>query len=147
MVEGFERAPENWQTDPMMVDHVAIEVADFDARLKVFEALGMRVQRIGRYGMDQSRRIAMVGDGTGFKFEVIEADADAFSHLAYRTDDVAGTFAELCAVPGDGGDTLFQPLMEPKRLPEAAKGDTASVSEPGGIRIQLVKYDEDSPDL
>jgi catechol 2,3-dioxygenase-like lactoylglutathione lyase family enzyme len=125
----------------MRVDHVAIEVADFDARIAMLERLGMRVQRIGRKSDDPSRRIAMIGDGSGFKLELIEADADAHSHIAFYADDLERTFAELTAV--DGG---FAPMREPARL-APAKGDTAVVVEPGGLRIQLIRYDPDSTDL
>ncbi|MDF1479317.1 VOC family protein [Leifsonia sp. H3M29-4] len=125
----------------MRVDHVALEVADFDTRIAMLERLGMRVQRIGRKLDDPNRRIAMVGDGSGFKLELIEADTDGHSHIAFYADDLERTFAELTA--DDGG---FAPVREPARL-VPAKGDTAVVVEPGGLRIQLIRYDDDSTDL
>ena len=56
----------------MIIDHVALEVDDIDERVQRLEAAGLRVLRHGtRYSTGQ--RIVMMGDGTGNKLELIEA--------------------------------------------------------------------------
>jgi catechol 2,3-dioxygenase-like lactoylglutathione lyase family enzyme len=123
------------------VDHVAVEVSDFDERLQLFtEHLGFTLKRMGRYNADPTRRIAMLGDSSGFKIELIEGadDAGAFKHIALLVDDVASSHAALVAAG-------FTSQVEPKRLPPA-KGDTAVVRDAAGLVVQLVRYDADSPD-
>ena len=75
----------------MKFDHVAIEVNDFDDRVQALvNDIGMTLVRRGiRYRTGQ--RIAMLGDETGVKIELIESDADqpAFAHVAFRADEAA----------------------------------------------------------
>jgi methylmalonyl-CoA/ethylmalonyl-CoA epimerase len=125
------------------VDHVAVEVGDLDARLAFLTGhLGMRVQREGRLTSDPSRRIAMVGDGHGFKLELVEAAdraaPDRLVHVAWRVDDVDRAHGELRAAG-------CAPITEPRRL-DAAGSRTATVQPTTGVPIQLVAYDDDSPD-
>lgn len=129
------------------IDHVAITVADFDATLATLSgALGLRCARIGRLGGDSARRIAMIADGTGFKLEIIEAAPDAahegpaaFAHLAVRVRDVDESWTRLI----DSGFTAQKP---PRRL-EPAHARTALLTEPTGLDVQIIRYDETSPDL
>lgn len=129
------------------IDHVALVVADFDAVVRTFtDALGLRCARIGRLGRDGTRRIAMIADGTGFKLELIEAPADAvdppsarFDHVALRAHDVDASHDRLLA---EG----FTAHFAPRRL-EPAHARTALLREPSGIDVQIVRYDDTSPDL
>lgn len=125
----------------MKFDHVALEVGDLDGRIDVFvDHCGMRLLRMGtRYSTGQ--RIAMLGDGTGTKIELIEAiDADApptFAHLAFRVED-AGAINEG---PGAAG----WPARRGVHRLDAARADTA-LFDAEGIPLQIIAYDGDSPD-
>jgi hypothetical protein len=124
------------------VDHVAIEVGDFDERLRrLTEDLGMTLKRIGRYRADPTRRIAMVSDAAGFKLELIEGTAPhgEFRHIAWRVGDVVKAHDALVAAG-------YESVRAPAPLPPA-KGETAVVSDGSGLSLQLVRYDADSPDL
>jgi catechol 2,3-dioxygenase-like lactoylglutathione lyase family enzyme len=126
------------------VDHVAIEVDDFDVQLaRMTDVLGMHCKRIGRYNADPSRRIAMVADESGFKIELIEGTGmnagPVFRHVAWRVRDVPAAFDALVTLG-------FVPFREPRRI-EAARGTSAFVTDASGFPVQLVEYDEGSPDL
>lgn len=129
----------------MRVDHVAIEVADLDGRVDhLCSHVGMSVVREGRLTKDPTRRIVMLGDGHGFKLELVEkpttsdTEADALLHLAWLVDDVDRTYEALVGA----GST---PVTQPRRL-EPARSRTATVQPPSGAPIQLVAYDDNSPD-
>ena len=127
--------------EPQQIDHVAISVGDFDDRLALLTgSLGMTLKRVGTYGKDASRRIAMVGDAAGFKLEIIEGDGpDTFEHVAWRVEDVQASFDAMVAE----GYTAERP---PRRL-DAAKAITALLHDPKGFAVQIIRYDADSPDL
>lgn len=130
----------------MIIDHVALEVDDIDERVQRLEAAGLRVLRHGtRYSTGQ--RIVMMGDGTGNKLELIEAEPDpeggtreapAFAHLALRTDDADDAHRRLQAAG-------FQSRSEPHDL-AAARARSALLDSGGGFRVQVISYDDDSPD-
>lgn len=134
----------------MIIDHVALEVADIDERVRRLEAAGLRVLRHGtRYSTGQ--RIVMMGDGTGNKLELIEAqpddgdgdggDGDAtpvFAHLALRTDDADGAHRRL-------RDAGYESRSEPHDL-AAARARSALLDSGDGFRVQVISYDDDSPD-
>ncbi|GAC1320973.1 MAG: hypothetical protein NVSMB2_17320 [Chloroflexota bacterium] len=73
------------------VDHVAIELPDVDRRMAALLATGaFRLLREGKR-TTTGTRIFMVGDGSGFKLELIESQAvmgPTFAHVALRVDDV-----------------------------------------------------------
>ncbi|CAN5182035.1 hypothetical protein BH11ACT7_BH11ACT7_35950 [soil metagenome] len=117
------------------LDHVALQVRDFDDRVAALQRLGMTVRRFGVLSSDPSRRIAMLADSRGFKLELVESGDDGFAHLAFEVESVAD------AIDGTGL-TVDRP---PYRL-EAARADSAMLSDPGGLTVQLVRYDPDSPD-
>ncbi|MET0910520.1 MAG: VOC family protein [Ilumatobacteraceae bacterium] len=128
-----------------VVDHVAVEVSDFDARVEFLTAtMGMTLQRMGELVSDPSRRVAMIGDGTGFKLELVEAraetggGADRLSHVAFRVDDVD---AEVEALVADGCV-----VERSARRFEPARSRTATLTGRGDLQVQLVAYDPDSPD-
>jgi len=130
----------------MIIDHVALEVDDIDERVQRLEAAGLRVLRHGtRYSTGQ--RIVMMGDGTGNKLELIEAEPDpeggsreapAFAHLALRTDDADDAHRRLQAAG-------FQSRSEPHDL-SAARARSALLDSGGGFRVQVISYADDSPD-
>ena len=130
----------------MIIDHVALEVDDIDERVERLEAAGLRVLRHGtRYSTGQ--RIVMMGDGTGNKLELIEAEPDpeggtrespAFAHLALRTDNADEAHRKLRA-------SGFQSRSEPHDL-AAARARSALLDSGGGFRVQVISYADDSPD-
>ena len=130
----------------MIIDHVALEVDGIDERVRLLEAAGLRVLRHGtRYSTGQ--RIVMMGDGTGNKLELIEAEpgdgdggggAPVFAHLALRTDDVDGAHRRL-------QDAGYESRSEPHDL-TAARARSALLDSGGGFRVQVISYANDSPD-
>ncbi len=124
----------------MIIDHVALEVADLDERVARLEALGLRVLRVGaRHRTGQ--RIVMMGDGTGAKLELIEASTGqrpVFAHLALRSDDPDQAHRHLV-------DQGWASRSEPHDLP-AARARSALVGDGAGFDVQVIAYDSDSPD-
>lgn len=128
----------------MIIDHVALEVDDIDERVRQLEAAGLRVLRHGtRYSTGQ--RIVMMGDGTGSKLELIEAEPDdgdggapVFAHLALRTGDADDAYRMLQAAGWVG-------RSEPHDL-AAARARSALLDSGGGLRVQVISYADDSPD-
>ena len=126
----------------MIIDHVALEVADLDERVARLEALGLRVLRVGaRHRTGQ--RIVMMGDGTGAKLELIEADGTSqrpvFAHLALRSDDPDRAHRHLV-------DQGWASRSEPHDLP-AARARSALVGDGAGFDVQVIAYEPDSPDI
>ena len=157
----------------MIIDHVALEVDDLDERVLRLEAAGLRVLRHGtRYSTGQ--RIVMMGDGTGNKLELIEAEpagtADGPLEVerpgtpeaedpAGRADAAVGSarpqgpvFAHL-ALRSDDADAAhrmlrsagYSSLSEPHDL-AAARARSALLDSGDGMLVQVVSYAEDSPD-
>ena len=132
----------------MIIDHVALEVDGIDERVRLLEAAGLKVLRHGtRYSTGQ--RIVMMGDGTGNKLELIEAepgagdgdggtDAPVFAHLALRTDDADSAHRRL-------RDAGYESRSEPHDL-TAARARSALLDSGGGFRVQVISYADDSPD-
>ena len=127
------------------IDHVAIEVGDFDRRIRLLtEQLGFTLLRVGRLSADPDRRIAMVSDARGVKVELVEGIAgagDRLSHLAMDVgtpEQVDDLYAQLMSAGGDGASA-------PRRL-EPARSRTATVRVGEGADLQFVAYDPDSPD-
>lgn len=121
------------------LDHVAIEVADIDAVVAMLEVCSMQVVRRGeRFRTGQP--IVMIGDGTGVKLELIETGAEApvVAHLAFRVDDLDATVERLIGL----GWSSTRPAHD---LP-SARARTALMAH-GEVRIQLITYEPDSPDL
>lgn len=123
-------------------DHVAIEVGPFDEVVEALVASGaLRVVRVGimrRTGL----RIAMLGDGTGVKIEIIEssdAAAPRLAHIAFRSGDVAGSIRHL-------EERGWQVLFGPHGL-EAAQAETALLQSQHQLNLQVIRYDDSSPDI
>lgn len=131
-----------------IVDHVAIEVADIESSVERFEQVhGLELIRWGtRYSTGLP--IAMMADANGFKVEVIQAgdgqrdtglERPRMDHLAFRVADVQQAEDELA----DQDSTV----LKPRHRLESAKADSALLRDPNGLKTQMVRYDEDSPDL
>lgn len=111
-------------------DHIAFNVPDFDQQVdRLVNDFGMAVQM-------RSERFAIVSDpGTGLKFEIGQSeDASVlFRHLGFRAEDV-----------DTAHETLLTAGMETSRSPhrqDFARMYTSFLAQPGGVEVQLVKYD------
>lgn len=127
-----------------VVDHLAVEVADLDARVALLTStLGLRLLRLGTLVRDPARRVAMIGDGAGFKVELIESPdspGDRLAHVAMRSRDLSSLADEHRRLIGAGAVET----SPPQRF-EPASSFTSTV-EIDGTTVQLVAYDADSPD-
>lgn len=128
-----------------LLDHVAIEIGDFDARIELLTGVaGMELRRIGRFTADPNRRIAMLADARGTKLELVEGTPgapDRLLHVAFGTaapDDVDAVFADLL---GAGCDA-----QQPPARFEPARSRSATVTHASGAVYQVVSYDADSTD-
>ena len=128
----------------MKFDHVAIEASDFDERVQTLvNDVGMTLIRHGiRYSTGQ--RIAMLGDETGVKIELIESDADEprFAHVAFRADEPAAVDEAEAGLVEAGWSAV-----NPAHDLAAAKARTTLVTDHGGLHVQVIAYEPDSPDL
>jgi catechol 2,3-dioxygenase-like lactoylglutathione lyase family enzyme len=113
------------------IDHIALTVPNFDEQVD---------RLVGQFGMvveGRTEYFALIVDPTtGLKIELGRSDDSAvhFRHLGFRADDVDATHQSLV----DAG-------MAPKQAPhrrDIARMYTSYLQQPGGVEIQLVKYDE-----
>ncbi|HVV92079.1 MAG TPA: VOC family protein [Hyphomicrobiales bacterium] len=123
-------------------DHVAIEVGDLDAYIaRLTETGALRLMRRGALGRS-GQRIAMLGDGTGVKIELIErpgAQAPVLAHLAFRCDGVDATRSDLM-------DRGWRAERGPNDLADA-HARSALLSDGAGLYLQVLAYRETSPDI
>jgi catechol 2,3-dioxygenase-like lactoylglutathione lyase family enzyme len=128
----------------MKFDHVAIEVADFEARVRsLVDDIGLTLVREGvRHRTGQ--RIAMLGDETGVKIELIEADSGepTFAHLAFRAAE-----ADEVDEAGTGLEKAGWSTVTPAHDLTAARARSTLLVDPGGLHLQVIAYEPDSPDL
>jgi catechol 2,3-dioxygenase-like lactoylglutathione lyase family enzyme len=115
---------------PPTFDHIALSVPNLAALVgRLTGSLGM----VARIRTDQ---FAIVADpASGLTLELSRSD-DAevhFRHLGFRTDDVDAAHAQLV----DAGMQVGQP---PHRR-DFARMYTSFLQQPGGVEVQLVKYD------
>lgn len=125
------------------IDHFALDVPDLEAAIARFTGtLGLRLIRRGTVGRTGSA-MAMIGDGTGMKIELIATPGIAtptLAHIAFRSDDVV---ADAAGVQASDGLTL---LRGPNPLPSAAALSTL-FSDGAGLELQIIQYEEGSPDI
>lgn len=123
-------------------DHVAIEVGAFDEAMETLVASGaLRVIRLGTMRRTGTR-IAMLGDGTGVKIELIEsgdAGIPRLAHVAIRSTDVAQSVRHL-------GAHGWQILHGPYAL-EAAHAESALLRNGHELNLQVIRYEDTSPDI
>ena len=112
------------------LDHLALTVPDLDEQIdRLTSAFGMIVQ-------SRSDFFAVVTDpGSGFKFELSRSDDGDVHvrHLGFRADDVDAAHATLVAA---GMETAQEPHHQ-----DFAGMYTSYLKQPGGVEVQLVKYD------
>jgi catechol 2,3-dioxygenase-like lactoylglutathione lyase family enzyme len=113
------------------IDHIAMTVPDLDAQVdRLTSEFGMVVE--GRTDF-----FALLADpASGLKLELGRSD-DAevhFRHLGFRADDVDGAHEHLVEAGMESGEA-------PHRR-DFARMYTSFLKQPGGVEVQLVKYDE-----
>ena len=123
------------------LDHIAIEVPNLDAFIDKFVRTGgLKLLRIGT-ATASGARIAMLGDRTGMKLELIENQNAAclrFLHVAYLSDSVEGA-VEAARQSGwslGRGPNTIAP----------AKARSAFMTDGDDFEFQILTYEADSPD-
>lgn len=112
------------------LDHIALTVPDLD---RLVERLTSAFGMVAEF---RSEHFALVADpASGLKLELGRSgDAAArFRHLGFRTDDVDSAH-----------QTLVDAGMEVSEAPhrrDFARMYTSFLRQPGGLEVQLVKYD------
>ena len=124
------------------MDHVALEVADLDERIeRLCRTGGMRLLRRGT-NKRSGQRLAMVGDPTGMKLELVEnpeAHEPRFLHLAFRSGNVESALESLV---GQG----WKHLRGPNELTEA-EAQSVLLNDGDGLELQVLAYAPTSPDI
>jgi catechol 2,3-dioxygenase-like lactoylglutathione lyase family enzyme len=124
------------------LDHIAIAVPNLEQSIAIFVRTGgLRLLREG-IATATGAKIAMLGDRTGMKIELIEspdANAAQFLHVAFQTDDVDASIEQAKA----NGWTVGR---GPNEI-AAAKARSAFLTDGTGFEFQLVSYAADSPDI
>jgi len=112
------------------LDHIALTVPNLEEHVeRLTAAFGMVVQL-------RSEHFAVVVDpGSDFKLELSTSDDGEVHvrHLGFRTDDVDAAHASLVAA---GMESSAAPHRQ-----DLARMYTSFLKQPGGVEIQLVKYD------
>ena len=113
------------------IDHIALTVPDLDAQVdRLAGAFGMTVEM-------RSDFFALVSDPvSGLTLELGRSeDGDVhFRHFGFRADDVDDAHAGLV-------DDGMQSSEAPHRR-DFARMYTSFLTQPGGVDVQLVKYDD-----
>lgn len=112
------------------IDHIALTVPDLDEQVERLTAeFGMVVE-------SRFQGFAVIADPvSGLKMELSRSDdSDVhFRHLGFRSDDVDSTH-----------ESLVKAGMESREAPhrrDFARMYTSFLQQPGGLEVQLVKYD------
>ena len=125
------------------IDHIALRTSDFESTIELLErTCGLRLLRMGSIEAT-GKRVAMVGDGTGMKLELIEASGEeqpTFAHVALRVDDVDAAHEVM------SNDNSWRSEREPREL-NAAKARTALINNDKGLKVQLISYEPSSADI
>jgi predicted enzyme related to lactoylglutathione lyase len=126
------------------LDHVAIEVSDLDYH--VAQLVGTGGMRLLRRGIAKrtGTRIAMMGDPSGMKIELIEnrdapPGAPRFLHVAFRSRDVDEAAAALV-------EKGWKWERGPIDLQEA-QARSVLLSDDRGFELQVLTYQPTSPDI
>ncbi len=118
-----------------MLDHVIIQVADFDASARFYDAVlgklgGGRVMEFGRgigYGTDGKPEFWIGEQQTGDGFRE--------SHIAFAAADRATVDAFFSAAVGAGAEVLHEPRLWPEYHPNYYG---AFVRDPDGNNVEAV---------
>jgi hypothetical protein len=128
------------------MDHVAIEVPDIAHYIDKFVSTGgLKLLRRG-VATATGVEIAMLGDRTGMKIELIEnknATELKFLHIAFRSDNVDTATQEIAATGWANGWVLGR---GPNDI-AAAKARSAFMTDSNGFEFQVLTYAPDSPDV
>jgi Glyoxalase/Bleomycin resistance protein/Dioxygenase superfamily len=112
------------------LDHIALTVPNVDDLVeRLITAFGMVAQfRFEHFAV-------VVDPGSDFKLELSTSDDGEVHvrHLGFRTDDVDAAHASLVAA---GMETGTAPHRQ-----DFARMYTSFLQQPGGVEVQLVKYD------
>jgi hypothetical protein len=112
------------------IDHIALTVPDLDEQVD---------RLISQFGMVAEARMdgfaLMTDPATGLKLELGRSEDSEvhFRHFGFRADDVDGEH-----------QTLVRAGMETSEAPhrrDFARMYTSFLTQPGGLEVQLVKYD------
>lgn len=113
-----------------LFDHIALTVPNLHEQVeRLTTAFGMEAEF-------RSDQFAVVVDpASGFKFELSSSDDGEvhLRHLGFRADDVDTAHASLVAA---GMETSGAPHRQ-----DFARMYTSYLRQPGGVEVQLVKYD------
>jgi len=126
------------------LDHVAIEVADLDYYIEQLVATGgLRLVRRAT-AKRTGTRMAMIGDPTGMRLELIENPnaaerAPRFLHIAFRSSDVDAAARSLV---GKGWKLERGPIDL-----EEAQARSVLLSDNRGFKLQVLTYRPTSPDI
>ena len=118
-------------TETPRFDHIALTVPSLSEQVeRLNRAFGMEVQ----FRLDQFA--VVVDPGSGFKFELGTSDDGEvhLRHLGFRADDVDTAHASLVAA---GMESTAAPHRQ-----DFSRMYTSYLRQPGGVEIQLVKYDD-----
>jgi catechol 2,3-dioxygenase-like lactoylglutathione lyase family enzyme len=113
-----------------LFDHIALTVPNLD------EQVEQLTRAFGMEALFRSDQFAVVVDpSSGFKLELNSSDDDEvhLRHLGFRADDVDTAHADLVTA---GMDTRAAPHRQ-----DFSRMYTSYLSQPGGVEVQLVKYD------
>ncbi len=121
-------------TDPAgavaALDHIALTVPNLDDQIeRLTSAFGMVIR------LRTEHFAVLVDPRSDFKFELSRSDDDEVHvrHLGFRADDVDASHASLVAA---GMETRAAPHRQ-----DFAAMYTSFLTQPGGVEVQLVKYD------
>jgi catechol 2,3-dioxygenase-like lactoylglutathione lyase family enzyme len=113
------------------IDHVALAVPDLDEQVdRLSNAFGMIVEV-------RTELFALITDpASGLKLELGRSDDSEvhFRHFGFRADDLDGAHEHLV-------EAGMQTSEAPHRR-DFARMYTSFLKQPGGLEVQLVKYDE-----
>jgi len=113
-----------------LFEHIALTVPNLDEQVeRLISAFGMEAQ-------SRSAQFAVIVDpASGFKLELSSSDDGQvhLRHLGFRADDVDTAHASLVAA---GMETNKAPHRQ-----DFARMYTSYLQQPGGVEVQLVKYD------
>jgi len=113
------------------IDHIALTVPDLDEQIeRLTSAFGMVVDV-------RSDVFAIVSDpASGLKLELGRSpDGEVhFRHFGFRADDVDGEHERLVASGMESS--------EPPHRRDFARMYTSFLKQPGGVEVQLVRYDD-----
>ena len=124
------------------LDHVALGVKDFDIQLQFLtETMGLKLKRLGTRHSTGSRIAFLADHESDFKIELVEVSDEETGvlHLAFRVDDVYTEYQNSIT----NGLTS---IREPHEL-SSAKAKTALLQFGSGMKIQIIEYASDSPDI